>query len=42
MVMVKTKNDASLLMGAVLEGLSRFGQMSNLDLLGDFWSIKRI
>lgn len=37
----KTKNDASLLMGAVLEGLSRFGQMSNLDLLGDFLEVLR-
>ena len=35
------KNDASLLMGAVLEGLSRFGQMSNLDLLGDFLEVLR-
>lgn len=29
-------HDASQLMAAVLEGLSRFGQMANLDLLGDF------
>lgn len=28
--------DASQLMAAVLEGLSRFGQMANFDLLGDF------
>ncbi|KAG7664921.1 uncharacterized protein J8A68_001559 [[Candida] subhashii] len=35
------KNDASLLMGAVLEGLSRFGQMANLDLLGDFLEVLR-
>ncbi|KAF7581931.1 putative nucleolar complex-associated protein [Clavispora lusitaniae] len=30
------KNDANNLMAAVLEGLSRFGQMANFDLLGDF------
>ncbi|ODV79115.1 uncharacterized protein CANTADRAFT_80679 [Suhomyces tanzawaensis NRRL Y-17324] len=36
-----TKNDASHLMAAVLEGLSRFGQMANLDLLGDFLEVLR-
>lgn len=35
------KNDAALLMGAVLEGLSRFGQMANFDLLGDFLEVLR-
>ncbi|CAK9442364.1 uncharacterized protein LODBEIA_P61070 [Lodderomyces beijingensis] len=33
--------DASSLMGSVLEGLSRFGQMSNFDLLGDFLQVLR-
>lgn len=32
-------NDANNLMAAVLEGLSRFGQMSNFDLLGDFLEV---
>ncbi|ODV67721.1 hypothetical protein HYPBUDRAFT_107239 [Hyphopichia burtonii NRRL Y-1933] len=35
------KNDATLLMAAVLEGLSRFGQMANFDLLGDFLEVLR-
>lgn len=34
-------NDATSLMAAVLEGLSRFGQMANLDLLGDFLEVLR-
>lgn len=35
------KNDATLLMAPVLEGLSRFGKMANLDLLGDFLEVLR-
>lgn len=35
------KNDASLLMAAVLEGLAKFGQMANFDLLGDFLQVLR-
>lgn len=35
------KNDATLLMGSVLEGLSKFGQMSHLRLLGDFLEVLR-
>ncbi|EGW29912.1 uncharacterized protein SPAPADRAFT_143913 [Spathaspora passalidarum NRRL Y-27907] len=35
------EKDAALLMGAVLEGLSRFGQMANFDLLGDFLEVLR-
>ncbi|RLV92932.1 Nucleolar complex-associated protein 3 [Spathaspora sp. JA1] len=35
------ERDAALLMGAVLEGLSRFGQMANFDLLGDFLEVLR-
>ncbi|EMG47619.1 NOC3 Nucleolar complex-associated protein 3 [Candida maltosa Xu316] len=34
-------NEATLLMGSVLEGLSKFGQMSNFDLLGDFMEVLR-
>lgn len=33
--------DAGNLMAAVLEGLSRFGQMANFDLLGDFLQVLR-
>lgn len=33
--------DAARLMAAVLEGLSRFGQMANFDLLGDFLLVLR-
>ena len=35
------KNEATLLMGSVLEGLSKFGQMSHLRLLGDFLEVLR-
>ncbi|KAK6454312.1 nuclear export of pre-ribosomes [Scheffersomyces xylosifermentans] len=35
------RNDATLLMAPVLEGLSRFGQMANFDLLGDFLEVLR-
>lgn len=35
------KSDASQLMAAVLEGLSRFGQMANFDLFGDFLEVLR-
>lgn len=38
---MEDKSDASLLMAAVLEGLSRFGQMANFDLFGDFLEILR-
>lgn len=36
-----SKNDASFLMAAVLEGLSKFGSMANFDLLGDFLEVLR-
>ncbi|KAK6463375.1 CBF/Mak21 family-domain-containing protein [Scheffersomyces coipomensis] len=36
-----TPNDATLLTASVLEGLSRFGQMANFDLLGDFLEVLR-
>lgn len=36
-----SKNDASWLMAAVLEGLSKFGSMANFDLLGDFLEVLR-
>ncbi|KAK6203549.1 CBF/Mak21 family-domain-containing protein [Scheffersomyces amazonensis] len=36
-----TPNDATLLMASVLEGLSKFGQMANFDLLGDFLEVLR-
>lgn len=35
------KSGVSLLMAPVLEGLSRFGQMANFDLLGDFLEVLR-
>ncbi|CAH6721059.1 nucleolar complex-associated protein 3 [[Candida] jaroonii] len=35
------KNDASMLLASVLEGLSKFGRMANFDLLGDFLEILR-
>ncbi|CEP62727.1 Noc3p LALA0_S06e02344g [Lachancea lanzarotensis] len=35
------KNGISPLIGAVLEGLSKFGHMSNFDLLGDFLEVMR-
>ncbi|KAG2732274.1 hypothetical protein G9P44_004691 [Scheffersomyces stipitis] len=35
------RNDATLLMASVLEGLARFGQMANFDLLGDFLEVLR-
>lgn len=35
------KNEATLLMASVLEGLARFGQMANFDLLGDFLEVLR-
>lgn len=35
------KDDAALLMAAVLEGLARYGQMANFDLLGDFLEVLR-
>ncbi|SCU82735.1 LAME_0C02630g1_1 [Lachancea meyersii CBS 8951] len=35
------KNGISQLIGAVLEGLSKFGHMSNFDLLGDFLEVMR-
>lgn len=38
---MEEKSDASLLMAAVLEGLSRFGQMANFDLFGDFLEVLR-
>lgn len=38
---VDEKDDASLLMAAVLEGMSRFGQMANFDLFGDFLEVLR-
>ncbi|EGV61935.1 hypothetical protein PSN45_000631 [Yamadazyma tenuis] len=38
---VDEKNDAGLLMAAVLEGLSKFGKMANFDLLGDFLEVLR-
>ncbi|KAI5949336.1 hypothetical protein KGF54_005571 [Candida jiufengensis] len=34
-------DDAILLIGSVLEGLSRYGQMANFDLLGDFLQVLR-
>jgi nucleolar complex protein 3 len=37
----ENKNDAGQLMAAVLEGLSKFGQMANFDLLGDFLEVLR-
>lgn len=38
---LEEKSDASFLMAAVLEGLSRFGQMANFDLFGDFLEVLR-
>jgi len=38
---VDEKSEASLLMAAVLEGLSRFGLMANFDLFGDFLEVLR-
>lgn len=38
---MEEKSDASLLMAAVLEGLSKFGQMANFDLFGDFLEVLR-
>lgn len=35
------RDDAALLMAAVLEGLARYGQMANFDLLGDFLEVLR-
>ncbi|SCU96941.1 LANO_0E14774g1_1 [Lachancea nothofagi CBS 11611] len=35
------KNNNSQLIGAVLEGLSKYGHMSNFDLLGDFLEVMR-
>ncbi|KAI5959916.1 uncharacterized protein KGF55_005148 [Candida pseudojiufengensis] len=34
-------DDAVLLVGSVLEGLSKYGQMANFDLLGDFLQVLR-
>lgn len=34
-------NNANDLMASVLEGLARFGQMANFDLLGDFLEVLR-
>lgn len=38
---LEEKSEASALMASVLEGLSKFGQMANFDLLGDFLEVLR-